>query len=254
MSNRRIEWAALSAFISAFIITVVAASPALAQRKLEFSIGYSYAHAESTFESETVDIPGESPSTLRYCTDEGRESFGPNFQQFFCEERGLNGFDASATWNVSRYLGIKAAVSGHVEKDTFADVFETGPGETFTARVSSNERLYSLLAGIQLRDSESAARWTPFGHALIGAARQTARLRLPGVFDAESKETALAVRIGGGLDLRLNDRIDLRLIEVNYAPVFAEDRPLTGDGIDVPITIHGRTANNWTVGFGVVVH
>ena len=52
----------------------------------------------------------------------------------------------------------------------------------------------------------------------------------------------LALRIG-------NDRIDLRLIEINYAPVFAEDRPLTGDGIDVPITINGRTANNWTVGF-----
>lgn len=250
MSNRRIGFAARAALI----ITVVAASAAQAQRKMEFSIGYSYARAESTFESETIDIPGESPSTLRYCTDEGREAFGPNFQQFFCEQRGMNGLEASATWSVSRYLGIKGAVSAHFEKDTFVDVFETGPGETFTASVSSRERLYSLLAGLQLRDNESTARFTPFGHALIGAARHTARLRLDGVFDAQSKETTLAVRIGGGLDLRLNDRIDLRLIEVNYAPIFAEERPLTGDGIDVPITINGRTANNWTVGFGVVVH
>jgi len=254
MSNRRISFAVGFAARAAFIITAVAASPALAQSSPTFSIGYSYARAESTFESETVNIPGESPSTLRYCTDEGRESFGPNFQQFFCEERGMNGLEASATWSVSRYLGIKGAVSAHFKKDKFVDVFEIGPGETFTASVSSKERLYSLLAGIQLRDNESTARVTPFGHALIGAARHTARLQLDGAFDAQSRETALAVRIGGGLDLRLNDRVDLRLVEVNYAPMFAEERPLTGDGIDVPITINGRTANNWTVGFGLVVH
>lgn len=97
-------------------------------------------------------------------------------------------------------------------------------------------------------------RVTPFGHALVGAARQTARLKAPGLFDAESRETAFALRIGGGLDLRLTDRLDLRLVEVNYAPIFAGERPLTGDGIDVPITINGRTANNWTIGFGLVVH
>ena len=250
MANRHIGFAAAAALI----VTVLTSVPASAQRKLEWSIGYSHARAESTFESETISVPGESPSTLRYCTDEGREAFGPNFQQFFCEQKGMNGFDVSSTWSVSRYLGIKAAVSGHFKKDTFVDVFEVGPDETFTARVSSNERVYSLLAGIQLRDSQSTKSVTPFGHVLVGAARQTARLELPGTFDAESRETALAVRVGGGFDLRINDRLDLRLLEINYAPIFAEERPLTGDGIDVPITINGRTANNWTVGFGVVIH
>ena len=250
MAKRSIGFAA----VAALIVPVLIAFPAGAQHKFDLSIGYSYARGESTFESETYSIPGESPATLRYCTDEGREAFGPNFQEFFCEQRGMNGFDVSASWSVTRLLGIKAAASGHFAKDTFVDVFEVGPGETFTARVSSNERLYSLLAGIQLRDNQSTKRVTPFGHLLVGAARQTARLELPGVFDAESRETALALRIGGGLDLRVNDRLDLRLVEISYAPFFAEERPLTGDGIEVPITINGRTANNWTVGFGVVIH
>jgi len=231
------------------------AMPVMAQeKKWEFSIGYSTTRASSTFESETFVVPGQNPETLKYCTAAGEESFGPNFQQFFCERKGMNGFDLAATWNVHRYVGIKGNVSSHFKKESFVDIFEVGPGETFTADVETKDRITMLLAGVQLRDNQSSARFRPFAHALAGAARQTAHFRLPGAFDASAKETSFAMKVGGGVDVRLTDRIDLRLIEVNYNPLFAGERPLKGEGIDVPITVNGRTANNWTVGFGFVVH
>ncbi len=251
--------------IAALVITVCAA-PAAAQsgggdyRKAEFAASYSHARAASTFESETADIPGEGPLTTRYCAQEGRDSFGPDFQRFFCERKGMNGFDASATFNFSRYVGVKGNVSAHFNSQSFSDTFDIGGGETFTANVNTRERLYQFLAGVQLKDNAkegSAVR--PFAHALAGVARQTARFRMPPSegsdgFDARANETSFALKLGGGLDIRLSERVALRLIEVNYNPIFARDRPLAGQGITVPITVSGRTAHNFTVGIGIVFH
>lgn len=251
--------------IAALVITVCAA-PAAAQsgggdyRKAEFAASYSHARAASTFESETADIPEEGPLTTRYCAQEGRDSFGPDFQRFFCERKGMNGFDASATFNLSRYVGVKGNVSAHFNSQSFSDTFDVGGGETFTANVNTRERLYQFLAGVQLKDNAkegSAVR--PFAHALAGVARQTVRFRMPPSdasdgFDARANETSFALKLGGGLDIRLSERVALRLIEVNYNPIFARDRPLAGQGITVPITVSGRTAHNFTVGIGIVFH
>ena len=251
--------------IAALIITVCAAHAAAQGRddnyhRAEFAAGYSHARAASTFESETALIPEEGPLTTRYCAQEGRDSFGPDFQRFFCERRGMNGFDASATFNFSRYVGVKGNVSAHFDSQSFSDTFDVGEGQTFTANVNTTERLYQFLAGVQLKDNAREGRAVrPFAHALVGVARQTARFRMPASnfsegFDARANETSFAMKLGGGLDVRLGERVALRLIEVNYNPIFARDRPLAGQGITVPITVHGRTAHNFTVGVGIVFH
>ena len=248
---------------AALIITFCAA-PAAAQggdyRRFEFAAGYSHARAASTFESETADIPGEGPVTTRYCTQEGRDGFGPDFQRFFCERRGMNGFDASATFNLGRYVGVKGNVSAHFDSQSFSDTFDDGAGGTITANVNTTERLYQFLAGVQIKDNAVEGRAVkPFAHALAGVARQTARFRMGpsdfgSGFDARADETSFAMKLGGGLDVRVSERVDLRLVEFNYNPVFARDRPLAGAGITVPITVHGRTAHNFTVGVGIVFH
>lgn len=228
-------------------------------RKVEFALGYSHARAASTFESETALIPDEGPVTTRYCTPEGAEGFGPNFQRFFCRRKGMNGFDASATFNLSRYVGIKGNVSGHFKSASFTDTFEVGPGETFIANVNTRERIYNYLAGIQVKDNGTKSRVKPFAHALFGVARQTVRFRMPASegssgFDARANETSFAMKLGGGLDVRVSERIDVRLFEFNYNPIFARERPLAGAGITVPITVNGRTAHNFTIGVGIVFH
>lgn len=246
------------------LIITVCPAPAAAQGgdyfKAEFAAGYSHARAASTFESETADIPGEGPLTTRYCTQEGRDGFGPDFQRFFCERKGMNGFDASAALNFGRYVGVKGNVSAHFNSQSFSDTFDVGGGQTFTANVNTTERLYQFMAGVQIKDNAkegSAVR--PFAHALAGVARQTVRFRMPPSdasdgFDARADETSFALKLGGGLDVRLGGRVALRLVEVNYNPVFARDRPLAGQGITVPITVSGRTAHNFTVGVGIVFH
>ncbi|HYG79648.1 MAG TPA: outer membrane beta-barrel protein [Pyrinomonadaceae bacterium] len=251
--------------VAALIVTASAA-PAAAQGaggdyfKAEFAAAYSHARAGSTFESETADIPGVGLVTTRYCTQEGREGFGPDFQRFFCERRGMNGFDASATFNLGRYVGLKGNVSAHFDSQSFSDTFDLGGGQTFTANVNTTERLYQFMAGVQVKDNaREGGAVRPFAHALAGVARQTVRFRTPPSdasegFDARADETSFALKLGGGLDVRLSERVALRLIEVNYNPVFARDRPLAGQGITVPITVSGRTAHNFTVGVGIVFH
>lgn len=251
--------------IAALVITVCAVAAAAQgagddYRKAEFAASYSHARAASTFESETALIPEEGPLTTRYCSQEGQDGFGPDFQRFFCERKGMNGFDASATFNFSRYVGVKGNVSAHFNSQSFSDTFDVGGGETFTANVNTRERLYQFLAGVQLKDNAKEGRAArPFAHALAGVARQTVRFRMPPSegsdgFDARANETSFALKLGGGLDIRLSERVALRLIQVNYNPIFARDRPLAGQGITVPITVSGRTAHNFTVGIGIVFH
>ncbi|HWT00417.1 MAG TPA: outer membrane beta-barrel protein [Pyrinomonadaceae bacterium] len=262
MKNRNI----LLTAVAALVITAACVSPVAAQGggddyyKAEFAAGYSHARAASTFESETALIPEEGPLTTRYCAQEGRDSFGADFQRFFCERKGMNGFDASATFNFGRYVGVKGNVSAHFNSQSFSDTFDVGEGQTFTANVNTRERLYQFLAGVQVKDNAREGRAVrPFAHALAGVARQTVRFSMPPSegsdgFDARADETSFALKLGGGLDVRLSERVALRLVEVNYNPIFARDRPLAGQGITVPITVSGRTAHNFTVGVGIVFH
>lgn len=52
---------------------------------------------------------------------------------------------------------------------------------------------------------------------------------------------------------RLNHRLDLRAIEVDYVPIFAGDRPLTITPHAFGINVIGRTANNLNFGVGLVI-
>lgn len=63
-----------------------------------------------------------------------------------------------------------------------------------------------------------------------------------------------ALSVGGGLDVNLTPRVDLRLIEVDYVPVFGRDRNTPTVNADFDQRVKGRTAKNVTFGFGLVFH
>ena len=71
---------------------------------------------------------------------------------------------------------------------------------------------------------------------------------------AEDCATSFALKLGGGIDLRAGRRIDVRAVEFDYNPVFARDRGFRT--LSGPFTFRaaGKTAQNFTVGFGVVIH
>lgn len=243
------------------ILIAAGGASALAQddyNKLEVYGGYSLGRVESTTNSLSFTSQSAgSGSFTNLCSQQTGEMLGLNSQKFFCDRRNFQGFDASVTHNLTKYVGIKADVTGHFKSETFIDVF-TPPGITQT--ISVDEHLYNFLGGVQVKNNSRAARFKPFAHALAGVARYTNRqaqtldLFPQGNFVARDKETAFALKLGGGLDVRVSKHVDVRVFEFDYNPVFAGDRGYETISGPFTFTSTGKTAHNYTFGFGIVIH
>lgn len=212
---------------------------------------------QSNLTSASFTSVGGTQTFTNLCSSATGDELGPNFQPFFCQRRNFNGFDASLTY-VSKYVGLKGDLTGHFKTSTFVDKF-TPPGVTQT--VANRERLYNFLGGVQVKNNGRDARIKPFAHALAGFARYTNRQQqtldlFPQFnFTIEDRETSFAMKLGGGLDIRAGKRVDIRVFELDYNPVFAGDRrakSIAGPFTNVSFT--GRTTHNFTIGVGVVIH
>lgn len=225
--------------------------------KLELYGGYSLGHFTSNVRQATFTSSGGSQTFSALCSQATGEELGLNTQKFFCARRNFNGFDAAVTGNLSRYAGITGNVTGHWKKTSYLDNF-TPPGVNQT--LSNDEKLWSFLGGVQFKDNSRSKRIKPFGHVLAGFARysneqsQTLDLFPAFNFTIEDRFTSFAMKIGGGVDLKAGKRIDIRLIQVDYTPVFAKDRnPQRISGPFTPSFV-GRTMNGLTIGAGIVIH
>ena len=184
--------------------------------KGEFFAGYSI---------NRVDFDDSGDSDIDDALNEGR-----NFQ----------GFNVSGVYNVSKYFGLKADVSGHY-KNFSADL----PG--FTNQPKINASLYNVLGGVQVKNNSKARKVKPFAHALFGVG--IAKAKLNDAFCQEAfgtncpsefreSETAFSMAFGGGLDVRASRRVSFRVFQVDYNP----------------IRKNGATTNNVRFSFGIVFH
>jgi opacity protein-like surface antigen len=60
--------------------------------------------------------------------------------------------------------------------------------------------------------------------------------------------------VGGGLDVRVNDRVKVRVFQADWAPVFLKDRTvdvLGSNGIIEPTTLNGQRQDNFRFSVGV---
>ena len=226
--------------------------------KLEVYGGYSLGRIKTNVNSASFTSGGGTETFTNLCSNATGDMLGHTFQRFFCTHRNFNGFDGSITYNVSKHVGIKGDFTGHFKTEAFVDNF-TPPGVTQT--ISNQERLYNVLGGVQIKNNGKTARLKPFAHALAGVARYTNRQRqtldlFPQFnFTIEDRVTSLALKLGGGLDLRMGKRIDLRVFEFDYNPVFAGDRQARSiAGPFTSVSFKGKTAHNYTIGVGIVIH
>jgi opacity protein-like surface antigen len=245
------------------ICIVVLASTANAQgsdeyNKLEVYGGYSLGRFESNLNQASFTSGGGTQTFTDLCSAATGQQIGPNSQKFFCTRRNFNGVEGSITYNLTRYVGIQGAFTAHFKSQSFVDTF-TPPGVTQT--LANTEHLYNFLGGVQIKDNSRGSRIKPFAHALAGFARYTNRQQqtldlFPQFnFTIEDRETSFAMKLGGGLDIRAGKRIDIRVIEVDYNPVFAGDRnPKSISGPFTTVSFTGKTAHNFTVGVGIVIH
>jgi hypothetical protein len=207
----------MNKLILAFCLTIISSVFTFAQtdyKKSEFFVGYSNGQVDSGANSEN------------------------GLDEFFEDRESFHGFNASGVVNVNRYLGIKGDVSGTYRGDNFS--FGTGANNvSFKAKSS----LYNFLGGVQVKDNATTGRLKPFAYALVGAGHGRVKIdnvSCPIGVDCSDlvggSETGIAGAFGGGLDVRVNDKIDFRVVKVDYNPM----------------RFDGGTQHNIRLGIGIV--
>jgi hypothetical protein len=151
----------------------------------------------------------------------------PN-QNFFDEREGFHGVELSAKGNVSRYVGLKGSYSFHRKSFDIA-------GNTAATTFDVDANLHQFLGGVEFKDNARETGVKPFAHVLAGVGHARADVSNATVSFDES-ETGFAAAIGGGVDFRINDRVDFRAIQFDYNP--------TRD--------NGQTSHNFRVGIGII--
>jgi opacity protein-like surface antigen len=209
------------------------------------AFSFSSAMAQSSDEINRVEFfAGYSHN--RIDTGLSSEDLGNEFDRSFGGRRGANGFNASITGNFSKYVGAKFDYSVHGTSDNVR--FQ---GFDFNTKY----RIHNFMGGIQVKNNKKEGpRAKPFFHALAGLARQTFTVSGSGI-QAAFRENSLKVKennftfaVGGGLDVRVSKRVDLRVFQVDYNPTYFGGREFDDFELD------GKLQNNFRFSFGVVIH
>ncbi len=151
----------------------------------------------------------------------------------------FHGINVAGVYNFTRYVGVKADVSATFHGGDFSIPF------TPTTTVNGNARnsLYNVLGGVQIKDNAVEGRVKPFAHILVGLghARTRVESNCTGLncllITPTSTDTGLAGAFGGGLDVRVNDRFDVRVGQIDYNPVFLKGNDLHNVRLSIGIII-----------------
>ncbi len=210
--------------LSMLTISVVAASaqstPTDGYKKGEFFVGYSNGQVDTGLDS------------------------GSEVGAFFRDRANFNGANVSGVYNVSRYFGVKADASGTFNTTRFSETF-VDAGTTYSVNLKTTNSLYNVVGGLQVKDNSREGRFKPFAHAMVGLGHVRTKVSdvvcspvalCPVGGDESFSENGLSGIIGGGLDFKVNDSIQIRAIQVDYNP----------------IRIAGETGHNLRIGAGIV--
>jgi hypothetical protein len=153
-----------------------------------------------------------------------------------------DGFAAGYVQRCTRLVGLKFEVSGLTDKQT------VGSGAN---RFSFRQSNWWLMGGVQVKANPKDSRLRPFVHALGGAtvfqtstsaaekvscAANFGSSNCPNRFDRNTVWAAIS--LGAGLDIRIGQRWEFRVGQVEY----------------MPMCRYGLVHHNVRVGMGVVFH
>jgi opacity protein-like surface antigen len=219
-----------------FLLAVLCAPSALAQTTAktgtEVFVGYSNLQAEG--------VPSQELNQNNSFDD-----------RVFGERTGLHGVNAEVTQYITERFGVTGDFS--LNQRSRDITFTNGTGNIDT-------RVINIMGGPQVR-FPNETRVTPFVRALFGVANTR--------FEAQENQTVaggtvsnsfttnatdFSMALGGGLDVRLNDRVGLRVLQVDYNPVFLRDRSINvlgAAGALTPQTLESDRQDNIRLSFGV---
>jgi hypothetical protein len=129
----------------------------------------------------------------------------------------LNGGDAAFVYNPVSWLGIKAEFTGY---DFGSGWSQRLRALGYTGPIGSSMYMYQF--GPQFK--KHSGRWQPYTHTLYGVAHSVgyaSLLRAKGsgtfVLSTQGVNTnAFAMELGGGLDVKLTQHVQLRPVELDY--------------------------------------
>ena len=147
-------------------------------------------------------------------------------QNFISDREGFNGVEGFVKGNISRYVGLKGSYSFHRKS------FDVSDGVT---TVDVDADIHQFLGGVEFKDNAKETKVKPFAHVMAGAAHTRAEANST-LVSFEESETGFAGVVGGGIDFKLSDRVDLRAIQFDYNPA----------------RVGGDTSHNFRIGIGLI--
>ncbi len=113
-------------------------------------------------------------------------------------ERSFKGFETAYARNVHQYVGLKAS---------FSSAFDVRKFRGSSAK--STLTTHRLVGGIQVKNNASDNRIKPFAHFLVGVGNRESNFSST-INSTRFSDTGFATNIGGGLDIKINKRFDIR--------------------------------------------
>jgi hypothetical protein len=147
-------------------------------------------------------------------------------QNFISDREGFNGVEGFVKGNVSRYVGLKGSYSFYRKS------FDISDG---VISVDVDADIHQFLGGVEFKDNAKETKVKPFAHVMAGAAHTRAEANST-LVSFEESETGFAGVVGGGIDFKLSDRVDLRAIQFDYNPA----------------RVGGETSHNFRIGIGLI--
>jgi opacity protein-like surface antigen len=195
---------------------LLAASPALAQDTPQGELFVGYTYARTNLRTNT--------------TPEVKDS------------ANLHGVNVAGGWNVNKWFGIYGdyAYHGGTEDNLF---------EGFLPKTEI--RLNSFTFGPRV--TYRTERVAPYGQVLFGGVHGSFKEKTSGV---KVDDTALAVIVGGGVDVKVNDTISIRVVEASYYLTRFDlrapgDLDIDGDVIPAGTRLLKETQHNLRLAFGI---
>lgn len=150
------------------------------------------------------------------------------------------GFNASGVYNFRRYVGIKGDVSatfGRTENVRYTPFFDNPTAAEVSYK--TNDSIYNFVGGIQIKDNSPETRFKPFAHAMAGAGQYKVRVRNVNcstpdncsLIPVSETNTGFALVLGGGLDIKVNDKIDVRVVQVDINTISYKETASRSTGI-----------------------
>lgn len=122
----------------------------------------------------------------------------------------FNGWNFNIAGNLNEHLGIVAEASGAYGRNTIESVI----GST-----KFDSGIHSFLVGPRISDRNTRI-FTPFAHLLMGYARVNQTIENQGTpattFELSDGLNGFALVAGGGLDIKGDSALSLRLVQIDY--------------------------------------